>query len=134
MELNLNNSYKSQLYIKLLNENLSLNDYVKKLIINDLNKYFILGEGYFYDLNKDKLYNDEYREIKLTPIERNILLYMINNNQKILNTNELHENCWPNNVSYSIFSIRNIIKRIRDKTHYGIIINHSKIGYSIFKK
>jgi len=101
------------------------------LVIKDIEGKYHLGEGFYYDLYADKLFNVKNEAIELTYTQRNVITYLINNNNDRISAEKLYENCW-NKTNFSIFTVRNVIKQIRDKSHYNIITNKSNIGYSIY--
>lgn len=131
MLLNLSREQQIKLNKKIKENKQSLDEYLTSLVLKDIEGKYQLGEGFYYDLYADKLFNKKDEDIELTNTQRNVITYLINNNNDIISTEKLYENCW-NKGNFSIFTVRNVIKQIRDKSHYNIITNKSNIGYSIY--
>jgi DNA-binding response OmpR family regulator len=84
-----------------------------------------------YDLNKKALtYNDNL--IILTYIEGLFLEYLIKNMDKYVSSDEIIENV-SKTKPMSIFAMRNVVKKLRDKTHKDLITVKSNVGYMIKK-
>lgn len=131
MLINLSKEHQIKLNKKLKQNKQSLDEYLTSLVLKDIEGKYNLGEGFYYDLYVNKLYSKKDEDIELTNIQRNVITYLINNNNDRISAEKLYENCW-NKGNFSIFTVRNVIKQIRDKSHYNIIINKSNIGYSIY--
>lgn len=131
MNLNLTKEQQAKLDKKLKRNKQTLEQYLTSLVLKDIEGKYNLGEGFYYDLYADKLFNKKDEDIELTNTQRNVITYLINNNNDRISAEELYKNCW-NKGYFSIFTVRNIIKQIRDKSHYNIITNKSNIGYSIY--
>ena len=67
--------------------------------------------------NKNAIYEEEFFD-----------LLIVNLNQ-FISVNDIFNHIWGEEVS--IFTLRNIVKKIRDKSYYGIIVNKSTIGYKL---
>lgn len=128
------------------NKILDLSDYIKlrNIILKDINtdyiKYYValtlkkttivnFNDGYYFDMNKDKLYCNG-RDIKLTLLETQLFKYLIDNRKKIVSYEEIKNSVWGER-KFTIFGMRNIINKIREKSYYDIITNVSKSGYII---
>ena len=131
MNLNLSKEQQIKLNKRLKENNQSLDEYLTSLVLKDIEGKYYLGEGFYYDLYADKLFNVKNEDIALTHTQRNVIAYLVSNYNERISAKELYEICW-NKGNFSIFTVRNFIKRIRDKTHYDIINNTSNIGYSIY--
>ena len=66
----------------------------------------------------------------MTKIEKRLLLALIEQSEKIVPVDILIKRAWSKK-DVSIYSFRNLIKKIRDKTYYELIKNHSNLGYSV---
>ncbi|ADG93170.1 response regulator receiver protein [Arcobacter nitrofigilis DSM 7299] len=115
----------------------NLSDYelayiIEKNIPFKVTDIFNLNNGYYYCLATAKLYKND-NEILLTKLENKLLYFLIHNSTKIVSKEELENNVWRNR-NKSIYAMRNLIKKIRDKTYYGIIKNISGVGYKIGTK
>jgi DNA-binding response OmpR family regulator len=115
---------------KLKKEKLTDSEYILKLIENDLDSTIKLGEGFYYHRQSDKLYDKENKEIPLTKIEKGILLTLIANEGDITPVDIIIQKAWKKD-NVSIYSFRNVVLKIREKTYYKLIKNHSNLGYSI---
>ena len=109
----------------------SKESYAESIIKKDLENNIYLEYGYIYDLNKKVLmYNNNL--IILTNIEEQLLEYLIRNMDKYISSDEIIQNIFKTKPM-SIFAMRNLIKKIRDKTHKDLIIMKSSVGYMIKK-
>lgn len=130
--IELDDTLKDKLKQKLSNENLNYEDYVKQLIVNDITKTIYLNKGYYFDLYINKLFKKNYKnEVPLTKIQINIVKLLIANKNEIVYTEELIKRCWSNKKETSLFTLRNMIKQIRDVTYYDFIKSRSGRGYYI---
>ncbi len=77
------------------------------------------------DTRLDKKNNDT----GLTKTQMNIFHTILNNQSTIVDVDTIKKNAWKDKTT-SIFTLRNMIKQIRDKTYYGLIKSHSSRGYS----
>lgn len=110
----------------------TLEEYLTSLVVKDIDGKYLLGKGFYYDIYSDKLFNENQEEISLTNIQKSIILYLIQNNTRIVSAENLYKNCWNTKDKFSIYTVRNMIKQIRDKTYYDIFKSNSNIGYSIY--
>ena len=121
-------------------KNIKLRNIVLKELNMDFLKYYItiildktnliyFNNGFYFDLTSEKLFN-KGRNIKLTTLETNLLKYLINHKNKIVSYDDIKNYVWKNN-KFSIFGMRNVVKKIRDKSYYDIIDNLSKNGYTL---
>lgn len=112
---------------------LTMEEYIAYLIDKDLNEKVNLGKGFYYNNSSKKVYNKSNNDIKMTATQLRILLLLLENKGKILSAKKITVKAWDKK-DISIFTLRNMIKQIRDKTYYEIIKSHSNIGYSINDK
>lgn len=98
------------------------------LILKEKSKYD-LGKNFYYCLEKDLLLNNNF-EIPLTSLEHRFLKLLIVNKNRIVKYDEIEQNVW-HDKKYSIFTMRNIVKKLRDKIHKRVIHNISNRGYKI---
>ncbi|AXX87852.1 putative transcriptional regulator [Malaciobacter marinus] len=131
MNLNLTDEQQQKLTNKLKEKKQSFYEYLTSLVLKDIEGKYDLGKGFYYELYSDKLFNKKDEEIKLTKTQKNIITYLINNNTEKISAEELYEKCWEKN-KFSIFTVRNVIKQIRDKTYYNMLNNKSNVGYTIY--
>lgn len=130
VKLELSEELEKKFISKLKREELLDSEYIQKLIENDLESKVDLGEGFIYDMHLDKLFDKKRIEIEITKIEKKLLLTLIEYAEKIVPVDILISRSW-NKTNVTIYSFRNVIKKIRDKTYYELIKNHSSLGYSI---
>lgn len=83
--------------------------------------------NYSYCLFTEKLMKG-IKEIPLTPIQKSLLNYFIENSNRVVTYEELQANIW-NEKSMTRFTLRNQIKSIRDKSYKELILNVSNNGY-----
>ncbi len=88
-----------------------------------------LEHNFSYCLELQRLYKDD-EEIELTNFENKLLYLLVLNQNKFVDIETIKEVVWKGK-DMSIFTMRNIIKKIRDKTYFNIIKNKSNHGYSI---
>ncbi len=90
----------------------------KKIQLENHHIYCLQSARLFYKL----------QEIKLTKYESKLLKLMILNKDSILTYKEIEDQVWGEKKC-SIYSMRNIVNKIRDKSFQSIIKNISKTGY-----
>ena len=88
-----------------------------------------LYNGFYFDVNKDILYENA-KQVKLTLLELDLLKFLLKNRNKIVSYDEIKEIVWKDR-KYTVYGMRNIVNKIREKTYYDIIVNKSKNGYII---
>jgi DNA-binding response OmpR family regulator len=85
------------------------------------------------------IYFDEYRDqffkaggilIDFTRLEKSFLKLLISRRNDITDYDTIKEVVWKGK-EMSIYTMRNIVNKIRQKTYYEIIKNHSNKGYTI---
>jgi len=88
------------------------------------------------------IYFDEYRDqffkaggilIDFTRLEKSFLKLLITKRGDIIDYDIIQDVVWKGK-NMSIFTMRNIVNKIRQKTYYEIIKNHSNRGYIIDDK
>ena len=130
LNLELSEQLERKLAAKLKREKLTDIEYVSRLIEQDLDSRIELGEGFYYHKQSDELRNNEDKEIKLSKIEKRIIQTLIEHNGEITPVDVIKNSAWDT-LDVSIYTFRNMIKKIREKTYYDLIINHSTKGYTI---
>lgn len=124
----LSEQLENELSYKLKRRNLTDSEYILNLIEYDLLR-IDLGEGFNYNKQLNKLYDKENKEVLLTRIGKELLRNLIQANGEIVSVEKLMEVSWKKD-NVSIYTFRNMIKKIRDQTYYGIIKNRSNLGYA----
>ena len=113
---------------KLLIDKINISHYLENLIRRDFDTNISLGNGYYYNnLTKKIIYYSD--EIILTSIEISIFELLLENRNEVVKLEEFQK-IW-NKKEMSIFTLRNFIKQIRDKTYPNLIKNISSIGYKM---
>ena len=88
-----------------------------------------LDNGIYYDAYRERFY-DNFGEISFTKFEFQVLKLLLDRNDQIVTYDDIKENVWKEK-KMSIFTMRNVINKIRNKTYYNIIKNNSSQGYQI---
>jgi len=88
-----------------------------------------LDNGIFYDAYRERFY-DNFGEISFTKFEFQVLKLLLDSSDKIVSYDDIKEKVWKEK-KMSIFTMRNVINKIRNKTYYNIIKNNSSQGYQI---
>ena len=91
-----------------------------------------LNNGYYYDAYRERFYGPK-GEVALTNFEFNLLKLLVDNPTKIVSYDEIKKNVWKEKPM-SIFTMRNVVNKIRKKTYQAIIKNNSSKGYQIDSK
>lgn len=128
IDLKLSEQLENELTYKLKRDNLTDSEYILDLVEYDL-LIINLGEGFYYNKQSNKLYGKDNKEVQLTRIGKELLHNLIKFNGEIVSVEKLMEMSWKKE-NVSIYTFRNMIKKIRDQTYYEIIKNRSNLGYS----
>ncbi|WP_321311749.1 winged helix-turn-helix domain-containing protein [Halarcobacter sp.] len=105
------------------------NIFIYSYIILQKKDKLIFKNGYLYSLKDNRFYYQN-REVALTKLELKLFEFLVKNINRIISYEEIREKVWDNN-SCTIYSVRNVINKIREKSYYEIINNFSKQGYTI---
>ena len=89
----------------------------------------LLSDGVYYDAYRERFYNKS-GAVPFTKLEYNLLKLLLDNHARITDYEEIKEKVWKGK-KMSIFTMRNVINKIRNKTYYSIIKNSSSKGYQI---
>ena len=128
IDLDFNDDLKNNIEEKLKNKSLLIKDYILELIQKDIEKTIDFnGYSYSFEFNK-LLYED--KEVKFTTIENDLFRYLLNNSNNIMSTDDIHLNIWKDK-KMTLFTLRNIIRSIREKTYHKLIKNVSNRGYML---
>ena len=88
-----------------------------------------LNNGLYYDDYRERFYN-EHGPVNFTKFEFDLLKLLLDNHNSIIGYEEIKEKVWKEK-KMSIYTMRNVINKIRNKTYYEIIKNNSSSGYQI---
>jgi DNA-binding winged helix-turn-helix (wHTH) protein len=130
LEIKVSEEEQNILLLKASKQELSIEEYINKLIELDVNSTIELKNGYLYNKHLNKLFDINEREIPLTKTENKLLRLLVENLDSLVTLETIHEIVWKGK-NMSRFTLRNKVKDLRDKTYYELIKNHSNLGYSI---
>lgn len=120
-----------KIHINATSQDKSVEEYVEKVVEKEVT-VFKLAEGYSYKSIEKQLINPSGQIVTLTRKEEKVLEILIENCNETVSLDVFFEVIWNNKTTgTTLYSLRNFIKSIRDKTTYGIIHNVSGIGYSL---
>ncbi len=108
----------------------SMEKIVEDLINEQVNNKIIFDEGFYYDKQKNALFDKDNKVVEFTKLQNGLFHLLLQKKGEIVDFDTIHKEVWKNK-DMSIFTMRNIVKRIRDLTYYGLIINHSNKGYTL---
>ena len=109
--------------------NTTIEESILKFIDNKLKSIVHLENGFYYDKSSKRLFNSDKQIVKLTNYEEDFFDLLIVNLNQFVSISDIFNHIWGEEVS--IFTLRNIVKKIRDKSYYEIIVNKSSNGYKI---
>lgn len=93
----------------------------------DSNKKIQFENGYHFDLSTEELFHDK-KIIKLTKIEKKLIKLLSLHPNALVSYEDIASEVWKGKV-FSIYSLRNVINHIREKTNETFIRNFSNRGY-----
>ena len=88
----------------------------------------MLGDGFYFDIYRDRVYNENSLAVELTKLELSLLKLILNNKGKVVDYDTIHKEVWKEK-NMSIFTMRNVVNKLRTKLHYNIFENASSQGY-----
>ena len=86
--------------------------------------------GIYFDEYRDQFFKSGGVLIDFTRLEKSFLKLLISKRNDIVDYDTIKEVVWKGK-DMSIYTMRNIVNKIRQKTYYEIIKNHSNKGYTI---
>ena len=95
----------------------------------DTNKKKQFEDGFYFDMNRELLFQGK-KLIKLTKTERKLVKLLSSNVNVLVTYEDIADEVWKGK-NFSIYSLRNVIKHIREKTSDSFIKNSSNRGYVI---
>jgi DNA-binding response OmpR family regulator len=87
-----------------------------------------LKYGYYFDDYRETLFDKHNKKINLTSTELKLLKLIIDNRGDVISYEEIEEEVWRDK-EMSLFTMRNVVNKIRQKSYPGIIRNVSGRGY-----
>ena len=102
--------------------------HIKTILKSDVDKDIIdLGFGFKFSMQKQNLFKHEH-EITLTTKEKLLLTLFINNLNKTVSSEMIHEYVWDNKEMEAV-SMRSMIHKLQKKLKSGMIVNIRGVGY-----
>jgi DNA-binding response OmpR family regulator len=86
--------------------------------------------GIYFDEYRDQFFKTGGQLVDFTRLEKAFLKLLISKRTEITDYDTIKEVVWKGK-DMSIYTMRNIVNKIRQKTYYEIIRNHSTKGYTI---
>ncbi|PLY09743.1 MAG: DNA-binding response regulator [Arcobacter sp.] len=106
--------------------------HIKTILQSDIDKDIIdLGSGLKFHLNTQTLHKHDH-EITLTQKEKLLLTLFINNINKTVTSEMIHEYVWDNKEMESV-SMRSMIHKLQKKLRNGMIVNIRGVGYKLIE-
>ncbi|MFA7084811.1 MAG: response regulator [Arcobacteraceae bacterium] len=87
-------------------------------------------QGIYFDEYRDQFYKEGGSLIEFTKLEKSFIKLLIERSDDITDYDTIKNIVWKGK-DMSIFTMRNIVNKIRQKTYYDIIENKSNRGYVI---
>ncbi len=87
-------------------------------------------EGFYFDKYREQMFDKNNKIVEFTRLEYGLITLLINKSDEIIDYDMIHKEVWKDK-KMSIFTMRNVINKIRQKTYYEIILNRSNKGYTI---
>ena len=119
--------------LKMKNEETPLKKFVEQ-IVRERVSFVYLDNGFYYNVSSEELYNKFGNKIRFTKTEKALFNYLVLMSLKgesiYVNIETIKKDIWKNDDT-TIFSIRNKINSIRNRTYDTIIKNKSNHGYRI---
>lgn len=118
---------------ELMNSEESVENIINKIVHERINFVYMNG-GFKYNIEEKKLFNKNRTQIILTKTEEDLLHYLvlmsIKNKDSYANLLLIKKEVWKNNEA-TVYSIRNKIMAIREKTCKELIKSKNNYGYRI---
>ncbi|MEA1914952.1 MAG: helix-turn-helix domain-containing protein [Campylobacterota bacterium] len=132
MKLKLNLSNETQLYFITVAQHTgkTAEEVMEDFLNTEVSDIITLKNGYFYKKSIKLLFDDQHKPIEFTNLEQEIFAFLISNANTVVDHQDILDNVWAKKDA-SIFTMRNIVKKIRDKSYTEIIKSHSGRGYQI---
>lgn len=90
----------------------------------------VFTEGVYYDEYREQFFKKDGTIIELTKLEIGLLKFLIDKKGEIVDYEAIQKYVWKGK-KMSVFTMRNVVNKIRLKVYYDIIRNYSNKGYSI---
>lgn len=120
--------------VKILNDmkgnKQTIEEYISKMLDMHSTNIVVLAKGYYYDKYLRKMFNKNHVECNTTKIQKEIIELLIKNNGNLVYAETILKDVWGSK-KHSIYTLRNMVKQIRDNSCYEIIKSISSKGYRI---
>ncbi|MFK2821572.1 transcriptional regulator [Arcobacter sp. YIC-80] len=93
------------------------------------NQRLEFDKGFYFDISRDELFYDK-KIVKLTRTEKSLIKLLIERKDELVTYESIEKIVWKNK-NFSKYTLRNIVKHIREKTNESFIKNSSNRGYII---
>ncbi|RXJ68507.1 DNA-binding response regulator [Halarcobacter ebronensis] len=104
--------------------------HIKSILKSDVDNDVIeLGSGFSFNLKEQSLYKHNH-EIILTQKEKLLLTLLINNLDKTVTSEMIHEYVWDSKEMEAV-SMRSMVHKLQKKLKSGMIVNIRGIGYRL---
>ena len=103
---------------------------IAALLYTEFDSKITLEEGYIFDISDNTLYTPSRTKIELTKLQTKLMYSLATRKGELVDYKTIANEAWKGK-NCSIYTMRNQIKAIRDKTCYEIIKNHSNKGYEV---
>jgi len=90
----------------------------------------VFSEGIYFDEYREQFFKKDGTLIELTKLELGMLKFLIDRKGEIIDYSLIQSVVWKGK-NMSVFTMRNVVNKIRQKIYYDIIQNYSNKGYSI---
>ena len=117
------------IFNKNVDEKILLDNIELSLNFLSTNKKVQFEKGFYFDVNKEILFQGK-KIIKLTRTERRLVSLLASNVNNLVTYEDIASVVWKGK-EFSIYSLRNVVKHIREKTDELFIKNSSNRGYVI---
>lgn len=87
-------------------------------------------QGIYFDEYRDQFFKAGGVLIDFTRLEKGFLKLLIQKRNEVVDYDMIKDVVWKGK-DMSIYTMRNIVNKIRQKTYYEIVKNHSNKGYTI---
>lgn len=90
----------------------------------------VFPDGSYYHETKGSFYKKDHTVIELTKLELGVMQLMMEKKGEIVDCDMIRKVVWSDKPM-SVFTMRNIISKIRLKMYHDVIKNYSNKGYSL---
>lgn len=88
------------------------------------------NNGIYFDEYRDQFFKSGGALIDFTRLEKSFMKLLISKRSEVVDYDTIKNIVWKGK-NMSIYTMRNIVNKIRQKTYYEIIRNHSNKGYTL---